>query len=75
MHGDDGVHRVGLAVEHRPGFEVFVECSQRLDLALDLAEHVLALAGQLDVGLDLAGAAQQLLIVGDHDLQALFLAH
>ena len=75
MHGDDGVHRVGLAVEHRPGFEIFVEYSQRLDLALDLAEHVLALAGQLDVGLDLAGAAHELLVVGNERFQALFVAH
>ena len=75
MHGDDGVERIGLAVEHGAGFELFVEGGQSLDVALEIGEHVFAFAGQLEVGFDVAGAAHQFFIVGDQRFQALAIAH
>ena len=75
MHGDDGVQRIGLAIEHGARFKLFGKSRQRLDVALQIGQHVFALARQLEVGLDVAGAAHQLLIVGDQRLQALAVAH
>ena len=75
MHGDDGVERIGLAGEHGPRFELFGERCQRLDVALQIGEHVFALARQLEVGLNVAGAADQFLVVGDQLFQALAVAH
>ena len=75
MHRDDGVERVCLAIQHRPGFEIFAEDGQGLDLALQIGEHVLALLCQFEVGLDLGGAAEQSFVVGHQRFQALAVAH
>ncbi len=75
MHGDDGVERVGLAVEHGARFEVLGKCGQGFDLALQIGEHVLALFCQFEIGLDLAGAAEEFVVVGDERFQALAVAH
>ncbi len=75
MHGDDGVQRVGFAGEHGAGFELLGESGQSLDVAFQIGEHVFALAGQLEVGFDVAGAAHQFLVVGDQRFQALAVAH
>jgi hypothetical protein len=50
MHGDDGVQRIGLAVEHGARFQLLGKGGQGLDVALQIGEHVFALAGQLEVG-------------------------
>ncbi len=75
VDGDNGVQRIGLAVEHGAGFQLFVERGQSLDIALQIGEHVFALARQLEISFDVAGAADERLIVGDKVLQALALAH
>ncbi len=75
MHGDDGVERVGFAGKHGAGFELFIKCGQRLDVALEIGEHIFALARQLEVGVDVARAAHQLLVVGHKILKALAVAH
>ena len=75
VDGDDGVERIGFAVEHGAGFEVLVESGESLDIALEIGEDILALAGQLEVGIDVAGAADELLVVGDEVLKALAVAH
>ncbi len=75
MHGDDGVERVGLAGEHGAGFELFGEGGESLDVALEIGEHIFAFARQLEVGFDVAGAADQFLIVGDQRFEALAVAH
>ncbi len=75
VHGDDGVERVGLAGEHGFGFQRFGKCGELLDALLQIRENVLALARQLEVGFDVAGAADQFFVVGDKLLQALSVAH
>ena len=75
MHRDDGVQRVGLAGKHGAGFQILGERGQRLDFAVEIGEHVFAFAGQLEIGLDVAGAAHQLLVVGDQRFQPLAVAH
>ena len=75
MHGDDGVERVGFAVEHGAGFELFSECGEGLDVALEIGKNVFAFAGEFEVGFDVAGAAHEFLIVGDHRFEALAVAH
>jgi hypothetical protein len=46
-----------------------------VDALLEIRESVLALAHQLEVGFDVAGAANELLVVGDKLLEALAIAH
>ena len=75
VNRDDSVERIGLAVEHGAGFKLFVNSGQSLDVALEIGEHVFAFASELNIGLDIAGAVHQFLVVGDHDFQALFVAH
>ena len=69
MHGDDGVERIGLAGEHGAGFELFSECGEGLDVAFKIGEHVFAFAGQFEVGVDVAGAADEFVVVGDERSQ------
>ena len=59
VHGDDGVERVGLAGEHGAGFQFFGKGCESLDVALEIGEDVFAFAGQFEVGVDVAGAADQ----------------
>ncbi len=75
MHGDDGVQRVGLAGEHGAGFQFLGKRGQGLDLAFEIGENVFAFAGQFEVGVDVAGAADELFIVGDQRFEALAIAH
>ncbi len=75
MNGNDGIERVGLAGEHGARFEFLAEGSQRLDIALQVDDHVFAFACQLEVGFDVAGAAHQFLVVGHQRLEALAIAH
>ncbi len=79
MHGDDGVERIGLAGEHGAGFEFLVECGQGFDVAGKIVKqiggHDFAFAGQLEVGFNVAGAADQLFVVGDKIFEALAVAH
>ncbi len=75
MHGDDGVQRIGLAVEHGARFQLFGKRGQSFDIALQVGQHVFALAGQLEVSLDVARASHQFVIVGNQFFQALAVAH
>ena len=75
MHSDDGVERIGFAGEHGASFELFGECGECLDVAFEIGEHVFAFAGKFEVGIDVAGAAHKLFIVGDKILKALAVAH
>ena len=75
MHGDDSVEGIGLPREHGLGFKLLGECRQIPDRRLQLGQQLLALAPQLEVDLDIAGAAYELLVVGDQRLQTLAIAH
>ncbi len=44
-------------------------------LALQIGENIFALARQLEVGFDVAGAAHQLVVVGDQRFKPLAVAH
>ena len=75
VDGDDGVHAIGLAGEHGARFQFLGKGSQRLDGAFQIREHIFALAGQLEVGFDIATAMDQRIIVGDQGFQTLLVAH
>ena len=75
MHGDDGVERIGLAGEHGPGFEFLGKRGQSLDVALQIGEHVFALAREFEVGFDIAGAANKFVVVADEGFKPLAVAH
>ncbi len=75
MNGDDGVERIGLAAEHGPRFKLFGKSGQRLDVALQIGQNVFALARQLEVGFNVAGAAHQFIVVGNKFFKALAVAH
>ena len=75
VNGDDGVHRVGLAAEHRAGFEFLGKPFQGFDLLVEFNEDILAFAGQLDISFDVLGAANQRFVIGHHHFQALLIAH
>ncbi len=66
---------IGLAGEHGARFQLFGKCGQGFDVALQIGEHVFAFAGKLEVGIDVAGAANQFLIVGDQRFESLAVAH
>ena len=75
MHGDDGVQRIGLAREHRLRFQLLGELHQRGNLAFEVGLGRLAFLRQLEVGLDVVGAAEEFGVVGQQRLQPLALAH
>ncbi len=75
MHGHDRIQRVGLSVQHGPGFEFFGKSPQLLDALLQIQKNIFALARQLEVGFNVAGAADQFLVVTHQCFEALFVAH
>jgi hypothetical protein len=75
MDGNDCVERVGLAAEHGAGFQLFSKCGEGLDVALKIGKDILAFADKLKVCFDVAGAADEFVIVGDEVFQALAVAH
>jgi len=57
------------------GFKFFGERSERFDVAFELGENIFALAGEFEVGVDIAGAADEFLVPGDELFEALAVAH
>src|SRR5260370_36167293 len=57
VHDDDGVEGVGLLGEHGLGFEFFGEVDEGGDLAGQVRLGVFAFLGELEVGVDVVGAA------------------
>ena len=75
VNGHDGVERVGLAGQHGFGFQVFGEGGEVFDGGFEFAEDVFALAGQLEVRVNVIRAADKFFVAGDLAFQALALSH
>ena len=71
----DGIEVIGFAREHGLCFELFGERGKALDLAIEIVKNAFALARQLEVSVNVAGAANELFVVGNERLEPLTLAH
>ena len=66
---------IGFAGEHGAGFELFGKGGEGFDVALEVGEDVFAFVGEFEVGIDVAGAADEFFVVGDERFEALAVAH
>ncbi len=75
VDGDDGAERVVLARQQHGGFQAIDVFGVSLDVALDVAGHVFALARQLEHGVEVLGQGANASVVGDGLFQALAPVH
>ena len=75
MDGDDGVEGIGFAGEHGPEFELVDVVAEAGDLTFEVGLDGFAFAGQVEIGVDVSGAALEFGIVGELGFDALAVAH
>ena len=75
MDRHDGVARIVFPREQRLGFEFIEEIAQRGNLALQIGIDILALFGQVKIGVNVVTAAAKVGVSSKRMLQTLLLAH
>lgn len=75
MDGDNGIAPIVLARKKHPRLDTLQAFGQRVNFALDIGHHRLALARQLKQRLNVGGGAVNGRYIGEWFLQALSLLH